>query len=573
MADSVLTPFTKSQATRPLPGNGHKPTVRLGRRPVLDVKASPFGDLWHDTLDLLAASNHPPTLFTRGGGITRVRHGIVKDLDPHDLLCEVSERIDFVRTSKGGLTPCDPPSNVLAAVLAASDKPFPGLDHIRKSPFVSSDRCIVVTPGYDAPSRTYYLASPDLVIPPITANIVKAKEVFRDWLGDFPFANPASVANALSVPLTGMVRDCIDGPTPFYVIEAAASRTGKTLLGNTLCIPLLGEAPAAWTLPESDEEMEKIITTIVRSGSPVAFFDNIKVRVDSAPLEKFLAARTVVGRLLGTNRDVTGATPDLSLGTANGPRFSKDMANRSVSIGLDARCEHPGDRTGFQHPDIIGYTRKNRGVILSAFLGLVQNWRDQGQPLFTARVLGGYQAWSGVVGGILGAAGIVDFIANQRDFQDQAAGDDAWKRTFVLAWADRFGTHPVTASQLLEIARVVEGFPLGRSTSERGEATSLGIALRSLRGVVAAYWRVMPPMSNGKTTQYQLEPRQSDALAQTPERTHCDQPPPTDLRVSPPTGDGLALPPTEMEVLGPIDRSSPVPASLPSEAGREVFEL
>jgi len=53
-------------------------------------------------------------------------------------------------------------------------------------------------------------------------------------LGDFPFADQASRANALALLLLPFVRPLIDGPTPLHLIEAAKPGTGKGLLADVV---------------------------------------------------------------------------------------------------------------------------------------------------------------------------------------------------------------------------------------------------------------------------------------------------------------------------------------------------
>jgi hypothetical protein len=47
----------------------------------------------------------------------------------------------------------------------------------------------------------------------------RAVGLIDDWLHDFPFANAASRANAIAIPLTYVARELM-GKTPLFVIDA-----------------------------------------------------------------------------------------------------------------------------------------------------------------------------------------------------------------------------------------------------------------------------------------------------------------------------------------------------------------
>ena len=76
----------------------------------------------------------------------------------------------------------------------------------------------------------------------------------------------------------------------------------------------------------------------------------------------------------------------------------------------------PFTRTGFKHPKLLQWIRANRGQLVWSLLILVQHWIAEGQPRGT-EVMGSFEEWIGVVGGILGAAGIDGLLANQQEFR------------------------------------------------------------------------------------------------------------------------------------------------------------
>ena len=72
---------------------------------------------------------------------------------------------------------------------------------------------------------------------------------------------------------------------------------------------------------------------------------------------------------------------------------------------------------------------------------LVQAWIAAGQPLHTV-LLGSFEAWSAIVGGVLGVAEIPGFLGNLNELYETADADGQMWREFTAAWWEAFHNDP-----------------------------------------------------------------------------------------------------------------------------------
>ena len=60
---------------------------------------------------------------------------------------------------------------------------------------------------------------------------------------------------------------------------------------------------------------------------------------------------------------MTAAIPAKAIwiATGNNLQFQADTARRTLRIRLESREENPEERTGFKHPDLLPWVRRERG--------------------------------------------------------------------------------------------------------------------------------------------------------------------------------------------------------------------
>jgi hypothetical protein len=165
--------------------------------------------------------------------------------------------------------------------------------------------------------------------------VEQSKEVLDELLGEFPFVDgrSKSVQVAAMLSLFGLNLLSRQAQVPMFVYTANAPRAGKTLLLKTVVIPVMGTA-AVQTLSGEEEELRKVLDSVVREGSPYLALDNLKRRVNSPALEAFTTSATWSGRVLGQTGMFELAKQTVVLVTANHAQVSTDIAGRALFVDL-----------------------------------------------------------------------------------------------------------------------------------------------------------------------------------------------------------------------------------------------
>jgi hypothetical protein len=112
---------------------------------------------------------------------------------------------------------------------------------------------------------------------------------------------------------------------------------------------------------------------------------------------------------------------------------------------LEAKVERPWERTEFKHENLRGWVKKHREEIVTALLTFVQKWLVENRPSCNV-VLGSYEEWVKIVGGILKAVSIDGFLENANELYEQLdANRRAWVEFFDV-WAEKYGAYDEEAN-------------------------------------------------------------------------------------------------------------------------------
>ena len=463
--------------------------------PLIDITRRHLRDITSDAVAaLIAANGDDPTLFSRGGRLTRLVTGeneVSAEMLGRDAARGVLDRAaDFVSTARsGGPAPVSPPSAVVGDVLSLPNLPLPPLKAICRSPVYLPNGRLLSADGYDADSGIYVstrgLGKTSAAIP-----LAEAVALLNETLADFPFMNAPSASHAMAMTLQPFVRPLIDGPTPLYLIDAPTRGTGKTLLASLACLLSDGSAARAMAMPRSDEEMEKRITAMLIAGNGAVLIDNIDRKLAGGSLAAALTTTSWRGRVLGRSEMLDIPNNATWLATGNNVDVSDELARRIALIRLDSGVERPEERAGFRHPDLLRWARSRRDRIVSSALSIVRSWLDAGAPSGRA-VFGGFESWAAVMGGILDVAGIEGFLGN-RDYLHATADLESreWE-ALCAAWHAAYSDRPVRAAEVLAIAKDSDLLmSMWTDRSARGAQTSFGRALRARRDRVFGGYRI-----------------------------------------------------------------------------------
>lgn len=483
-------------------------------RPRIQANERQLRDLRGDALAALAASNDPPHLFARSGGIARV--SLIQDdqdqavlqiqqLEPDALRGELTNAADWLtlhhsRERGDYLLPDLPPLAVARDLLALPAIHLPPLTGIVACPTFTADGSLIVADGYDRTSGLWHHRTlhdlPAIPEHPTRDEITAARDAFTDIIADFPFVDDASRANAIALMLLPFIRPLIDGPTPLHAADAPTPGTGKGLLVQACLWPALGYSLDIRSGARDPDEWRKRITSELVAGKPVIGFDNATTRLDSEHLAAALTATLWTDRVLGQTRVVTIPNRSVWVCTGNNLALSKELARRVVWIRLDAKIEAPEQRTGFRYPNLVAHVRGHRAALVAAALTLCRAWLATGRPV-GRQVMGAFESYAGVLGGILDVAGATGFLANADELRRQADTETSEWRGFVHAWWDRWQDAWVGVSALAELLWESDGkrtdlLPtVVRSETQRGAVTQLGMRLARKRDCIVAGLRVV----------------------------------------------------------------------------------
>jgi len=421
-----------------------------------------------DALEALEAGNNPPVMFVRAGGLARVR----QDERGRPLIDTVNEAVlcgHMVRTAlyykvtvdKNGskhIRHVTPPDALVRDLLALGQWSFPALDAITEAPSLRPDGTVILSPGYDRATGLYYVPSANLRVPtvpdsPTVDDLQEALALIDEAIGEFPYADAASRANAVALLLTPIVRPAIDGNVPLALIDKPQAGTGGSLLAEAVALIATGRQAAMLTQPDSDEEWRKVLTAALMEGATMITIDNVEATLQSANLAAVLTSATFGARILGQTRNAYASQRATWLATGNNLRLGGDMPRRCYWIRLDAQTAQPWRRKDFKHPGLIDWVKENRGRLLAALLTLCRAWYAAGKPPAQVTELGSFESWARTIGGILDYAGIVGFLGNLDQLYERADEEGAQWAAFLTTWHDAYGAREVTVADLVRQMR------------------------------------------------------------------------------------------------------------------------
>jgi hypothetical protein len=417
--------------------------------PEIIVSDRPLRSTIEDAVRALERGNTPPRLFVRTGSLTRWRHDekgrpLIEPLGMAHLRNELTESADFFTVSRNGPRHTAPPDNVLAGVLALGRWSLPSLANITETPVLRPDGTILDEPGYDPATQLVYapvsgLQAPRVPSDPTEEEVAAALALVWEVLGDFPFADCASRTNTLALLLTPILRPAINGPVPLALIDAPQQGTGKSLLAEIVTLITTGRPAAMMQAPTEDEEWRKALTSAFRNGETMMTYDNVDSKLSAPSLAMAITASVWRDRVLGGSEMFEFPVSCTWMATGNNLQPDGDMPRRAYWIRLDAKMARPWQRTTFKHTDLRGWVLANRGRLIAALLTLCRAWFAAGCPKAEVPLMGSFEGWTRVVGGVLAHAGVGCFLGNLEQMYEAVETTDQQWEAFLIEWRARYG--------------------------------------------------------------------------------------------------------------------------------------
>jgi hypothetical protein len=283
---------------------------------------------------------------------------------------------------------------------------WPGFSHLEgvlECPTIRPDGSLLLSPGYDRQTGLWLAYSDDPLDVddhPSRARCQLAYQELANLVEDFPFAGEPHLAAWVASLLSVIGRPAIQGPCPLFLFDANVAGAGKSLLADLVAVIVTGRHMPRASYPDREEEMEKVLLSILMSGDRHVLFDNVASggRIGGKALDSALTARTMKGRILGRSE----WTPELSLdcvffATGNNLGVRGDAVRRIIPCRLESPLERPEERSGFVHDDILSYARSVRASLLTSSLTILRGFYSSGKPRQNIDPMGSYGEWSDLI--------------------------------------------------------------------------------------------------------------------------------------------------------------------------------
>lgn len=334
-----------------------------------------------------------------------------------------------------------PSRDVLETLAARVAWKFPYLEGIICAPTLRPDGVLVQTPGYDRKTGLY-LDVNGVQFPPIPAAPTRddaeaALAMLAEPFAEFPFAAECHRSAAIGATLTTVARPAIPGCVPLFAVRAHAPGTGKGLLVNTIATIGTGRDAPTWAQTLDEAEERKRLLSLAMAGDQCVHIDNITTAFGSAPLDSAITARSIKGRLLGTNLTHEAAWHAILFASGNNMVFNGDLARRVVPIDLDAKSEHPELRSDFTHSPLLQWVRTERPRLVVAALTVLKAFFVAGCPKEPEiPEYGSFEQWSDLIRHALLWCGWEDPCNGRKHLE--AESDPAYEALAALlsAWVD-----------------------------------------------------------------------------------------------------------------------------------------
>ncbi len=390
---------------------------------------------------------------------------------------------------------------------------IPVITDVVECPVMRPDGTVLQTPGFDTDTGIFYWAAapfPPVPDTPSRDDAMRAAGDLLDVVADFPFKTIEHSVAWLAGVLTLLSRNAFVGPAPLVLGDGNVAGVGKGLLFGCAAIIATGRDFPKQGNPQTDDEMRKRITSIALAGLGQVLFDNVSF-LGCPSLDAALTATSWQDRILGVNQ----ITADMPLrvtwfATGNNVVLRGDMGRRVLHVRLESMEESPEERTGFRHPDLFGWVRKNRGRLVVAALTILRGYVAAGRPDMKLKPWGSYEGWSGLVRSSIVWAGLPDPGNTRQELRKRSDEKADILRRLIDGWqeADADGNgftvakireHLAQRPGLFETLRTaLEDLAPGRG-GKPATNRSVGMKLRALqRKVVAGKYLDSEPSAAGQ---------------------------------------------------------------------------
>jgi hypothetical protein len=406
------------------------------------------------------------TLYVHGDEIVEARGAVLRTVKPQEFRTLISHLIACIRRKDDREIIVTMSAGEAEGILVSSRfrdqlQPIERVNTVRLPVMRDNGQVVLLPEGYDEKTRTL---TASVVEYSVDLGFDEALKLLRDdFFAEFEFregdqGRSLAVAVALMVGL--YVAHLLPAKTlrPCCLLTKNAEGAGATTMAQLIVAPALGNVPLT-DCPRRDEEMEKLLLSVVCEARLALIFDNVKGRLSSQPLERFLTAPQIGGRLLRKNETISSPNLTTVFVTGNGMSVSSDMDRRSLVIELHQSFERPGEHI-YRRSLNAATLEQRRPELLAALWALVRHWAELDSATknnLPTKSNSAFPEWAVIVGAIVEAAGFVCPFTRSTS-ENSAVLDEDGEDMRDLVENMQFGQE-YTFQQIVTKCRDLELFP------------------------------------------------------------------------------------------------------------------
>ena len=459
-----VPPYTQDDELAEMPGivkwmNENLPLGRVKTDIYVSTDVHTMSD---ECLRHLIIQNVPPTLFVRNRMLTMMSHvngkPILQFMDKDVLYSLLDRRFRFIIMSQMGEVEQRLQVPVVNDMLAWKENyVFPNIQAVVTCPIITSSGEIVSGNNYSREHEVWVNTDivPTVPAEPTEQEFKAAISLIDDLLCDFPWSTPADRANAFGMMLSAVTMymlptrknsmGLVYGRVPMFIITKNTYGSGASYLAQIAMILMTGSTVGVTSYVSQDEEMAKVITTMVKNGCSYMLLDNWDgQRIDNKQVVTMLSNDAWKGRELGHSRDIEQLFRPLVIATGNGVRAPQDVLRRSVVISMTSPVEKPAERdpASFKVQNIIQTVTSERQRYLEAMFTIVRYWQQHRPATFKPKYIpkGGFEGWTDVIGSIMD---MVDDTFLTNDVSEMDTEMEEWVE-LMSAWEIKYGLERIT---------------------------------------------------------------------------------------------------------------------------------
>jgi hypothetical protein len=308
---------------------------------------------------------------------------------------------------------------------------------------------------------------------------VRSLDATNAFLDAMSFATDADKTNAVALKLTVMLRNLWAGEKPVGVLNSTKSHGGKETVitfaaGSTRKVSI--------DYQRTDWAFRQGLIAGLKSCPDAGVVNIENARLERG--EKYIASATLERMLTDPEPALHSSKASHALKfrnhlvctiSTNEGTVSEDLLNRALPIHLNPIGNVAERQSPIGNPK-LEYLPRNRERIEAELRGMIETWKEHGQPL-DASVRHPFTDWAQTIGGILRANGFTDFLAN---YSLRKTADDPLRRDLGLLGAtqpDEWLRVDTWARLAVNLGVVQTVIPANDRHSDSGRERGIGVVL------------------------------------------------------------------------------------------------